>query len=607
LDIDELKKLIRELSNVKRFSIDVETTGLDVHQHELVGISVSWKKEHAAYIPLRHRYLGAPKQLTLSIVRNHLKPVLEDASIEKVGQNLKFDLSFLAQEGIYLANIYFDTMIASYCLDPSRPSHRLKDLVSEFLNRDMTRIQELAPKKGKLLSAREMPMDQIQIEKVAPYACADADCTFQLMQHLQPQIKEKGCENLFYNTEMPLVEVLAEMETVGIELDTLHLEKLNQQYQKTILGLESKAWESAGQEFNLKSSKQISFILFDKLKLNPIRKTKTGYSTDEDVLRILSATHDLPKILIEHRELTKLRSTYIEGLLAVVHPKTSRVHSSFNQTGTSTGRLSSSNPNLQNIPIRSEHGRNIRRAFIPKKGHVFLSADYSQIDLRVLAHLSGDPVLSSAFRQGADIHRTTASEVFGLKLDQVTEEQRKRAKAINFGIIYGQQAYGLSQGLGITMSEAQAMIDHYFTRYSGIKDWIENTKRQAKIQGYVKTFLGHIRYLPEINSKNGSVRAFAERMAMNTPVQGTSSDIIKTAMIKIHKILRSQHSKFHARMLVQVHDDLLFEVPEEELNQTALLVKDHMENAIKFSIPILVDLKTGKNWADMHPFTINPS
>ena len=368
---EDLKWLVETLKSSKRIAVDVETTGLDVYKHELVGISFSWKKEFAAYIPLGHRYLDAPRQLGTEKVLKELGPILEGSSIQKVGQNLKFDFSVLVQAGVRMKTLYFDTMIASYCLDPSRPSHRLKDLASEFLGRDMTRIQELVPRTSPQKSAKEMPMDQVAIDKVSPYACADADCTLQLLDKLDPLLKEKKCDSLFYNLEMPLVEVLSEMERTGIKVDTGYLKELDGRFSREIRELEAAAWRLAGQEFNLNSSKQLSFILFEKLKLPTARRTKTGFSTDEDVLNALCSSHELPRVLRKHRELSKLKSTYIDGLLSQVNSQNSRVHTSFNQTGTSTGRLSSSEPNLQNIPIRTEQGRMIRRSFIPEKDRVF--------------------------------------------------------------------------------------------------------------------------------------------------------------------------------------------------------------------------------------------
>ncbi len=580
-------------------AVDVETTGLQIHRAELVGISMSWKPGRAAYIPVGHRTLHAPKQIKKEDAFKTLSPILQNPAVEKVGHNLKFDFSILCEEGLVLKNLYFDTMIASYCLDPSRPGHGLKDLASQYLNRNMTRLEELLPKGIQRASPYDFPMDQIEVEKAAPYACADADCTLQLLEKLNPMLEEKDLHSLFYDLEMPLVEILSEMERTGIKVDLPYLQKLGEEFQSEILALERQIFKIAGQEFNINSSKQLSFVLFEKLKLPPQRKTKTDYSTDDEVLRFLSASHELPKLLIEHRELSKLKSTFIDGLVEEVNPKNSRIHTSFNQAGTATGRLSSSDPNLQNIPIRTERGRKIRKGFVPEAGWVFVSADYSQIDLRVLAHLSGDPELRKAFHQGGDIHLATAAKVLHIPPEKVTPEQRNRAKAINFGIVYGQQAFGLSQQLGISNQEAQELIGSYFEKYAGVKVWIEKIKKEARANGFVKTLLGRIRYLPEINSKNGAMRSFAERTAMNTPVQGTSADIIKAAMIKIPKALKSH--ALSARMLIQVHDDLLFEVPKAEAEKLARLVKHEMETAVAMDVPLVADLKIGKNWSEMVP------
>lgn len=602
LNKEQLAQLVQTLNSAEKFAIDVETTGLDVKKSELVGISISWENDFAAYIPLRHSYLGVPEQLHVKEVVESLKPLLENDSIKKVGQNLKFDFSFLTQAGIRMKNLYFDTMVASYCLDPSRNSHGLKDLALEYLGRNMVRIEELVAPSSSRSRSREMAMDKVEIERVSPYACADADCTLQLENRLSMLLKEKKCESLFYQVEMPLIEILADMEMMGVKVDIEYLEKIDRQFSKGIQELETESYRLAGQEFNLNSSKQLAFILFEKLKLPPARKTKTGYSTDEEVLNFLSSAHELPRILLKHRELSKLKSTYIDGLLPLIQDENSRVHTSFNQTATATGRLSSSDPNLQNIPIRTEYGRMIRRAFVPDQGCLFLSADYSQIDLRILAHLSQDSVLCKAFCEGADIHKATAAEVFHVPLEKVTDEQRKRAKAINFGIVYGQQAFGLSHQLEISMAEAQETINKYFQKYSGVKDWIEKIKQQARTDGYVKTLLGRLRYLPEMHSKNGAIRAFAERTAINTPVQGTAADIIKVAMISINKKLMAIDSQRAAKMLLQVHDDLLFEVPENELEKVAKIVREEMENAVQLAVPIQVDLKIGKNWADVEPY-----
>lgn len=593
--------VVNKISSVTAFAIDLETTGLDPQKCDIVGISLSWEKNRAVYIPVGHHYLGAPQQLSAEKVYQKLKPVLENASIRKIGQNIKFDYAFLMKNGIALANHYFDTMVASYCLDPSRKSHGLKDLAQELLGRSMTRIDELFGENSGAKSGDMLAMDQVPVEKAAPYAAADADCTFQLVEVLGKKLKETDSEPLFFDLEMPLVEILANMERRGIKINAPYLESVGKEFQKEISEIEKRAFELAGQEFNLNSSKQLAFILFEKLGLRGMKKNKTGYSTNEEVLRFLMPSHELPGLLIRHRENSKLKSTYVDGLMEKVDPKTSRIHTSFNQVGTATGRLSSVDPNLQNIPIRSEQGRKIRRAFIPEEGFLFLSADYSQIDLRVLAHLSGDETLCQAFVSGEDIHRATAAEVFHVALGEVSSEQRSRAKAINFGIVYGQQAFGLSQSLGISMGEAQQLIDRYFERYPKIKQWIEGTKQEARDKGYVKTLLGRRRYIPEIEAKNGAMRSFAERIAMNTPVQGTSADIIKAAMIKI---ARDPNIKEDCRMLLQVHDDLLFECPRKDLEKNAKIIQNEMETAIRLSIPVVADVKTGDNWADMTPYKV---
>ncbi len=596
LSMEAVKDLAQKLGEREEFALDLETTGLNVRKLQVVGLSFAWEKDKAFYIPVGHRYLGAPDQPDLREVLNLLRPALENPKIRKIGQNLKYDYSVLRESGIETQNLYFDTMIASYCLDPSRKSHGLKDLVQEFLGRTMTRIEELFADSALKSSDGELPMEQVPVEKAAAYAAADADCTYQLYLFFKKMLKEKEAESLFYDLEMPLVPIIAAMERKGIRVDVPYLKQLGKEFAAEIQTLEKRAHELAGQEFNLNSSKQLAFILFEKLKLPAAKKTKTGFSTNEEVLAGLSAMHELPRILLRHRELAKLKSTYADGLLLEVVEKTSRVHTSFNQAGTATGRLSSSDPNMQNIPIRTELGRKIRKSFVPEPGNIFVSADYSQIDLRVLAHLSSDESLRKAFRSGEDIHRATAAEVFHVGLREVSSEQRSRAKAINFGIVYGQQAFGLSQSLGIPMKEAQDLIDRYFQRYPRVKEWIENIKVEARKNGYVKTLLGRRRYIPEIESKNGAMRAFAERVAMNTPVQGTSADIIKAAMIKIavHPEMKSD-----CQMLLQVHDDLLFECPKSALEKNAKIIQNEMENAIQLSIPVLVDVKFGGNWAEM--------
>ncbi|MBI3012885.1 MAG: DNA polymerase I [Elusimicrobia bacterium] len=580
----ELTVLLQSLSRCEHFSI--HTAIRSQEGEDILGIAFSIQEGSASYIPF-HSF---PRKDILS----KLKPILENEKIQKIGHDLKREYSIFQKCGIVMKNLFFDTMIAAYCLDPSKNNSKLKELASEILSWDRTRLEEPQTVSAELLVDENVPK----------FACAAADGILQMFQTLSPLLKERGYDSLFYEVEMPLVPILAEMELTGLKIDRGHLEELGKDFAHEIEDIEKKTHQLAGQEFNLNSSKQIAFILFEKLGLPPVKKKKTHYSTDEEVLHTLSPLHEIPALLLKHRELSKLKSTYVDGLIQAVHPTTKRVHTRLNQTGTMTGRLSSSDPNLQNIPIRSEQGRRIRRAFIPEEGYRLLSLDYSQIDLRVLAHLSQDPVLIQSFREGADIHRSTASEVWHVPMEQVSEEQRKNAKAINFGIVYGQQAYGLSQSLKISQSEAQNMIDQYFQRYAGVRNWIEQTIAEARKNGFVRTLSGRIRPVPEINAKNGSIRAFAERIAMNTPVQGSSADIIKIAMIHIEKELKNSVWKNRVRILLQVHDDLLFEVPEEEVLPLAKLVKKEMEHAMELSVPILVDAKCGKNWAEMEPLKV---
>lgn len=592
LEKKDFEKLILNLAQSSAFSFDLETTHLNPFFAKIVGISFSFKPGEGYYLPFGHSYLGCPEQLNKDDVLKELKPILGNEQIAKYGQNIKYDYLVLSKEGTEVKNITFDTMIASYLLNPSRQNHNLDDLVLEYLGEKMTPIEELIGK-----GAKQKTIDKVDIEQVKNYSCAHAETVFRLVEILKPLLEEKKLNSLFYNVEIPLLYVLAEMEKNGIRIDIEYFKNLSKEFTQEIKKLEKKIYQIAGQEFNLNSPKQLSFILFEKLKLPVIRRTKTGVSTDEEVLKTLSLTHDLPRLLLEYREIQKLQSTYIDGLIEAVNPQTGRIHTSFNQTVTATGRLSSSEPNLQNIPIRTELGRKIRRGFVPEEGWLFLSADYSQIDLRVLAHISGDKVLLEAFKKGGDIHNATACEIFSISPDEITPELRRIAKTINFGIIYGMSAYGLSQQLNIPQEEAEKYIENYFTKYSGVKIWIEKILEEAREKGYVSTLLNRIRYLPEINSKNGQMRSFAERTAMNTPIQGSAADIIKVAMINIsHKL---QVTGYRSRMLVQVHDELLFECPEDEIEEIRKLVKNEMENAIKLSIPLVAEIKTGLNWRDL--------
>jgi len=592
----DLSSLAKSLKEAGALSVDVETTGTDSLSCALVGIALSVKAGEGWYVPVGHRGLGEPAQLSLETVRGSLGPFLADDKLPKRGQNLKFDLQVLERHGMPVGGIAFDTLVASYCLNPSRLSHGLKVLARDILGEDMTPIESLIGS-GK----SQITMDRVIVSAAADYAAADAEAAFRLTDRMAPELKEKGMERLFHDVEMPLVRILAGMEKAGIAVDRPYLEELRGRFRRDLSALEKELHALAGSDVNLNSPKQLAILLFQKLGLPTVKKTKTGFSTDEDVLQKLSARHPFPAKLLEYRELAKIVSTYVEGLLASVNPSTGRIHCRFNQAVAATGRLSSSDPNLQNIPIRTEHGRSIRRAFVPAKGSVFFAADYSQIDLRVLAHMSGDKALCEAFRKGEDVHSATARDIFGLKPGEpVPEDRRRIAKTVNFGIIYGQTPYGLSQQLGIPPAEAKTFIDAYMARYPGVTRWIEDIVARARKDGYVTTLLQRRRYLPEIHAANPAVRGFAERTAMNTPIQGTSADIIKVAMRDASRLIEKKGWK--TRMLLQVHDDLLFEVPAEELDEVAPAVKRVMETAVALDVPVVADLKKGVNWAEMEKF-----
>ncbi|TET42634.1 MAG: DNA polymerase I [Elusimicrobia bacterium] len=588
----EFEALLEELEKAPLVSLDLETTGTDPMRAAIVGISFALEPYIAFYIPVAHSYLGVPKQLEKKYVLERLKPILENSKIKKYGQNIKYDLIVLKREGIDLQGVYFDSMIASYVLNPSKMNHNLGDIALEYLNYKMTPTSELIGKGKKAIT-----MDMVEVERVIHYACADADIVLRVAQIMERELKDKELDKLFYEVEMPLLEVLAEMEMNGVIIDMDYLAQLSQDFSVRLKEEQKEIYKSSGQEFNINSPKQLSFILFEKLKLPVVRRTKTGPSTSGEVLLQLAEKHKLPFLIIEYRELQKLKSTYIDAFPGMVNPRTGRLHTSFNQTVTATGRLSSSKPNLQNIPIRTEEGRKIRCAFIPDKGCLFVSADYSQIDLRVLAHISGDESLRDAFLHNEDIHRRTASEIFGVPQKEVTPELRRIAKTVNFGLSYGMSPYGLSKDLEISQTEAKKYIDSYFKKYKGVKDYIKKTIIQARKDEFVTTLLNRRRYLPEINSKNGNVRGFAERTAINTPIQGTSADIIKVAMIRITQKLKAKGLK--AKMSLQIHDELLFEVPEGEVDELSRLAKEEMEIAVSLDVPVVVDIKKGKNWRDL--------
>ena len=589
-DEKKFKKLIGELKVLKEFAFDFETTSEDPMLARLVGVSFSWKVGHACYVPVN-------KYHEIDAVLEALKPVFENTHIHKVGQNIKYEYIVLSNYGIKLAGEMFDTMVASYLLNPSKFNHNLEDISIEYLGHKLTTPIEDLIGKGK----KAITMDLVDVDKVCAYCCEDSDVTFRLKKILAKDVADKGLDELFYKVEMPLVKVLAEMEITGVSIDREYLGELSVEMEKKLGKLTKKIYEIAGEEFNINSPKQLSHILFEKLKLPIIKRTKTGISTDEDVLTKLAASHKLPHTLIEYRELSKLKSTYVDSLPLLINPKTGRIHTSFNQTVTATGRLSSSEPNLQNIPIKTEEGRKIRKAFVPSaKGNVLLSADYSQIELRILAHLSGDKHLIKAFREGLDIHSFTASLVFGVKEHDVTPEMRGMAKTVNFGIIYGMSPYGLSQSLNIDVNKAKEFIDAYFERYPDVKKCLDGMMDEARKQGYVTTILGRRRYIPEINSPDMRIRQFAERTAINAPVQGSAADVIKVAMIAIYEKLAKAHLK--TRMTLQVHDELVFDVPKDELKESYEIVKDGMEKVIDLMVPIEAHVEVGKNWLDQEPY-----
>ena len=589
----DLDDLVSKLKQRTDFAVDTETNGLDPVTSDIVGISIAFQPHEAYYIPVSHRYIGVPEQLPLELVVNKLKPLLSDSSIGKIGQNIKYDLQILKRCGIELSNISFDTMLASYILNPSARGHNLSDLAMEYLGHKMIPIQDLIGK-GK----NQITMDEVDVERASEYACEDADITLQLKSDLEPDLHKYELESVFREIELPLIPVLAEMEMAGIRVNTKYLKELSGKLSKQLDSLTKKIYELAGEEFNINSPKQLGEILFEKLGLPPGKRTKTGYSTNEAELERLSAAgYELPSLILEFRSIAKLKSTYVDALPEQINPKTGRVHTFFNQAVTETGRLSSSKPNLQNIPIRTEEGREIRRAFIPgEECSLLLAADYSQIELRMLAHLSGDATLIEAFRNNEDIHSRTASLIFGLPLDQIMPNMRRQAKTINFGIIYGMGAFRLARELEISHGDAQRFIDSYFKTYSGVKSYFDGVIEFARENGYVTTISGRRRRIPEINSRNRNTREFAERTAINTPVQGSAADMIKLAMIKIAEFFRSENLK--SRLLLQVHDELVFEVHEAELDKIQLNVCSLMEGALPLDVPVKVDVGVGKDWLE---------
>jgi len=589
----DLNRWVEKLKQAKLFALDTETDNLDYMAANLVGISFALENGEAAYLPLQLDYLGAPKTLEKTTALTLLKPILENPAIQKVGQNFKYDLTIFARNGIDVQGVAFDTMLESYVLN-STGRHNMDDLAKRYLGHQTISFEEIAGK-GK----NQLTFNQIPLEQAAEYAAEDADVTMKLQQVLWEKLsKEPTLEKLFKEMELPLLGVLSRMERRGVLIDSDALFLQSNEIANRLSELEEQAYVLAGQPFNLASTKQLQEILFDKLGLPVIQKTPKGApSTNEEVLEELAFSHELPKVLVEHRGLSKLKSTYTDKLPQMVNPQTGRVHTSYHQAVTATGRLSSSDPNLQNIPIRNEEGRRIRQAFIAREGFTVVAADYSQIELRIMAHLSQDQGLINAFTQGKDIHRSTAAEIFGVALDEVTSEQRRNAKAINFGLIYGMSAFGLSRQLGIGRADAQSYMDLYFKRYPGVQTFMHDIREKAKAQGYVETLFGRRLYLPDINSSNGMRRKAAERVAINAPMQGTAADIIKRAMIQLDQKLQNDPD---IAMIMQVHDELVFEVRSEKVAFYSELIKTQMESAADLVVPLIVEVGQGTNWDEAH-------
>ena len=591
----QLDQWVDKLSKCEVFAIDTETTSLSIIAADLVGISFAVAPGEAAYLPLSHSYPGAPEQLAIELVIDKLKPVLENPNIKKIGQNIKYDQSIFAGVGIDLKGVEFDTMLESYCLNSVANRHDMDTLAQKYLAHECIHYEDIAGK-GK----KQVTFDQIDLEIASKYAAEDADVTLQLHQSIWPELeKEEGPKNIFKEIEIPLVNVLSTMEQRGVLIDSDFLKQKSNDFGKRIVELEEKAHELAGQPFNLGSPKQLQEILFEKLGLPVLKKTpKKQPSTAEEVLVQLALDYPLPKVIMEYRGLTKLKSTYSDKLPLMVQPRTGRVHTSYNQAVAATGRLSSNDPNLQNIPVKTEEGRSIREAFIAPEGYKVVAADYSQIELRIMAHLSQDQNLLEAFSDNLDIHKATAAEVFGVNVDTVNAEQRRHAKAVNFGLIYGMSRFGLAKQLNITNDEAGHYIDTYFARYPGVSDYMESTKQKAKELGYVETLFGRRLYLPQINASNGMLRQAAERTAINAPMQGSAADIIKIAMLEIQKWI--DNDKPDCFMTMQVHDELVFEVAEDKLEEYSAKINELMANAVELSVPLVVDVGKGENWEQAH-------
>ena len=580
---EELRKVVAALEAAPTVAFDLETTSIDPMRARVVGISVCGRVGEPVYIPVGHRYLGVPAQLPLETVLSALKPVLTNPTIRKVAQNASYDALILRRLGIEVTPISFDTMVGAYLIDPDRGPFDLKSLSKKWLNHDMTLYEEVAGK-GECF-------DQVPVEQARDYSCCDADVTLHLAPILEKRVRDDQMGRLLDEIELPLIGVLLELEGNGVKIDANHFSSLSRDFDRRMTGSVKEAFTLAGEEFNLDSPKQLQRILFEKLQLDTGKRTKTGFSTDVSVLEKLAEKHPLPAKILEYRQLAKLKGTYIDALPALVNPETGRIHTSYNQAVAATGRLSSSDPNLQNIPVRTSEGRLIRKGFVPEAGCTLVGADYSQIELRILAHLADDTRLREAFQEGRDIHAATAQEIFG----SADDEHRRRAKAINFGIVYGMSAFGLSQRLGIDQKTAQEYIDLYFSRYPGVKAYLSRTLEDARRIGFVKTMFDRRRYTPDLKSQNRVISGAAERIAVNAPIQGSAADLMKLAMIRVSRSLKGMG----ALMILQVHDELVLEVPSEKADAASQILREEMEGVHPMSVPLKVDVSRGPNWADM--------
>ena len=587
---------LEKLKAAPLFAFDTETTSLDYMEAEIVGVSFCISPGEAAYVPVAHDYPDAPDQLDRDWVLGKLKPILESETIKKVGQHLKYDKNVLANYDITLSGIAFDTMLESYVLNSTATRHDMDSLAMAYLNHKTIHFEDIAGK-----GAKQLTFNQIALEEAAPYACEDADITLRLHSVIWEKLQQHdSLKALLLDVEVPLASVLSRMEQLGVLIDSQKLAQQSQDLAKRIKELEASVHDAAGETFNLGSTKQLQHILFEKLSLPVIKKTPKGApSTSEEVLQELALDYPIPKMIMEYRGLTKLKNTYTDKLPKMINHRTGRVHTSYHQAVTATGRLSSTDPNLQNIPIRNEEGRRVRQAFVPRDGYKIVAADYSQIELRIMAHLSKDEGLLNAFAQGKDIHKATASEVFSVPLDDVTDQQRRSAKAINFGLIYGMSAFGLSRQLNIPRNDAQSYMDLYFERYPGVLHYMDKTREHAKEKGYVETVFGRRLYLPDIKASNGARRKGAERAAINAPMQGTAADIIKLAMLRVDEWINKEASDY-VFMMMQVHDELVFEIKEAKVDEAVAKITTLMEQAVTLAVPLQVEAGIGKNWDEAH-------